>query len=149
MYSNLWLAWCMSSTSWQIVYRSSLSSMDDRLLKWIVGQLMIVDNLYSWNIHGEMACFYRWHRLEILPVNSWGNKIFCWFVLYIGWLTYLNTFCTLGCKVVLVAWYAKDFVILWYEALASDRSVTWRAEEAVFMELLSFVLHFFHSFFHY
>ena len=39
-------------------------------------------------------------------------------------VAYLNAFSTFGCKVMFVAWYTKDFIVLWYEALASDRCIT-------------------------
>lgn len=58
---------------------------------------------------------------------------------------YLDTLSTFGCEVVLIAWYAKDLIIFWDEALASDRSIAAGAKEAILMELLSFIFHFLHS----
>lgn len=58
---------------------------------------------------------------------------------------HLDALSTFSCEVVLVARYAKDLVVLWDEALASDRRVTGGAKKAILVELLSFVFHFLHS----
>jgi hypothetical protein len=57
----------------------------------------------------------------------------------------LHAFRALGGEMLLIAAHTVDLVLLGYEAFRADRVVAREAKEAVFVELLALVFHFFHS----
>lgn len=58
---------------------------------------------------------------------------------------HLDALVALGRVRLLVARHAKDLVVFRYEALGADRRRAREAQETVLVELLTFVLHFFHA----